>query len=197
MNTPASLLSMRYGCGTDGRSRSKQIDGLTAQQGSQDLQWAAVRDDSAILAIPAEIGKKAADTLDQRVTRLAAGRREIRRGCRPFIQGSSWDAIPGSAFPFAEIEFRQSLIQDKFNRQMPNDCAGEFATPTGRAAPYTSGALQDRIRGALRKFMLCVRCQPDIQAAVAYAGGDIRRRVTEQKDFHFICNGKPATMNVT
>ncbi len=94
-----------------GRGR-QQVGRFAAQQGAQQLQRPAMRDDDAVRAGLEQVAARPRATRrDQRRPGLAAGRARTGRVRGPRVERGAGHVVPAPALPLAEIEFLQAAVE--------------------------------------------------------------------------------------
>jgi hypothetical protein len=144
-----------------------------------DLQHAGMGDQHGVLqAFALDLRDEVLHPCPQLRDRFALGRRIAQRVGGPAIQGFALDLVPRPHFPGAEVHFLQTRIaawrRVQGVRQLPAALqrAGEHRRLYWQLRPDA----RRRGGGVLRQ------CQ--VGAAVADAGGHLRRRVADQVKLH-------------
>lgn len=95
----------------------------------------------------------------------------------PAVEARARDVVPGDALPGAEIEFLQARVESRGRlRQGVRDSAASAcgAAPEGRSGEGCEGGDHFGDRG------MAGGCEIEVEAAIADAGRDRGRRVTDQ-----------------
>ena len=109
--------------------------------------------------------------------RLASWRCEADYVSRPGVEQAALDVVPGAAFPVAEVDLAQALVDH--GRWMQRFC--KLSRPAQRAGKDRNICRQQRfdlVGDGLR------RVRVNVEAAVADAGFDYRFRVADQENLH-------------
>ena len=160
----------------------QQVGWVTAQQGDQQFERAAMGDDDDRTFGVAELGGEGADAGQNGGTGFAAGRGEAERVGGPAVEIGAGDVVPRPAFPGPEIDFMQQRVDPWREVVGGTDGIGKEAAAQGGTGENGGRGEMSEIGDDRGDGGMAFGREAEIAAAIAEPRSDRRFGVAKQRE---------------